>query len=124
MFEIINMLLNGTPEYVPEIKGLSMMEAQPIKTLEALKEPRFMNTHIPVRHLPRKHIENGYKIVHVIRNPKDVMVSFFNHQKIDRSTSTSEFPGTWEDYVKDTCLNIHSKIIPSIYHNSVADNNT
>jgi hypothetical protein len=74
------MLLNGRAEYVKEGKESLFMEAmEDMSTIDSLKSPRVLNTNLPFRWLPKKHVESGGKIIHVIRNPKDVCVSLYYH---------------------------------------------
>ena len=76
------MLINGNTEYRNETKRALEPENIPdVKYLDTLKSPRILNTHVPFRWLPKKHIENGGKIVHVMRNPKDVYVSLYHYIK-------------------------------------------
>ncbi|XP_069131648.1 sulfotransferase 1B1-like [Argopecten irradians] len=107
--EIVSMILQGGTEYTKGHKGGAMMERD-VDQLNDLPSPRFINTHFAFRHLPKKHVENGYKIIHVSRNPKDVMVSFYHHALNDPFAACAEedFPGTWSDYIQDMCENRHN----------------
>jgi hypothetical protein len=74
------MLLKNKAEYVKEIKEFCFLESIPdIKSLNNIASPRALNTHAPYRWLPQEHLQNGGKIVHVLRNPKDIAVSLFYH---------------------------------------------
>nr|XP_022907976.1 sulfotransferase family cytosolic 1B member 1-like [Onthophagus taurus] len=56
----------------------------PITHVDNLPSPRYIKTHLPWCLLPLQ-IQTGAKkpkIIHVIRNPKDVVVSFFNHAQL------------------------------------------
>ena len=99
-WEIINMLLQGSPEYHRDSKTSFMLEAIPdLKALGAVPSPSVLNTHLPYRWLPRKHVENGGKIVHVIRNPKDVCVSMYHFLKGIPYMGTNIDKVTWEQYL-------------------------
>eukprot|EP00105_Crassostrea_gigas_P039065 XP_019923213.1 PREDICTED: sulfotransferase family cytosolic 1B member 1 [Crassostrea gigas] len=90
VWEIICMLLQGTTSFVKEGKGSQFLEAlDDLNLINKMTSPRTLNTHLPYRWLPRKHLENDGKIVHVVRNPKDVAVSMFFHFK-----ETGEFVGS------------------------------
>jgi hypothetical protein len=81
------MLLKNKAEYTKEAKEFFFLEAmRDISKLDNIPSPRPLNTHLPYRWLPKQHIENGGKIVHVLRNPKDVAVSFYHHAR-----NTTEF---------------------------------
>jgi hypothetical protein len=46
--------------------------------VDKISEPRLFHTHLPFSYLPKKHVENGYKIIYVNRNPKDRAVSQYH----------------------------------------------
>ncbi|XP_062599951.1 sulfotransferase 1E1-like isoform X1 [Saccostrea cucullata] len=97
LWEIICMLLKGKAEYMKEAKTSVFLEAIPdINDINDLPSPRILNTHVPYRWLPKQQVENGGKIVHVIRNPKDVAVSLYHFTK-----SSGSIP---EDYHFETYL--------------------
>jgi len=56
-----------------------MLELQPVEKINRLPSPRIINTHLPPHLLPAGILKTRCKVVHVIRNPKDVTVSAFNH---------------------------------------------
>ncbi|XP_062599952.1 sulfotransferase 1E1-like isoform X2 [Saccostrea cucullata] len=117
LWEIICMLLKGKAEYVTEAKTTVFLEAIPdIRDINDLPSPRTLNTHVPYRWLPKQHVENGGKIVHVIRNPKDVAVSLYYQFKTSgRIPEDCPFQtfleqiflgpacpmGSWFEYVKE-----------------------
>lgn len=84
------MLLQGATSFVKEGKGSQFLEAlDDLNLINKMTSPRTLNTHLPYRWLPRKHLENDGKIVHVVRNPKDVAASMFFHFK-----ETGDFIGS------------------------------
>ena len=94
------MLLQGTTEYHRDSKLSFQLEAMTDqKDLDTLPSPRVLNTHLPFRWLPRSHIENGGKIVHVVRNPKDVYVSAYHFLKGIPTIGTNIDKMTWEQYL-------------------------
>ncbi|XP_062599950.1 sulfotransferase 1B1-like [Saccostrea cucullata] len=83
IWEVVCMLLKGKAEYAKETKEYLFLEAIPdMSVVHNLASPRPLNTHIPYRYLPKQHVQNGGKIIHIIRNPKDVAVSLY-HQLLD-----------------------------------------
>ncbi|XP_061179015.1 sulfotransferase 1E1-like [Saccostrea echinata] len=79
IWEIVCMLLKGRAEYAKETKEFLFLEAIPdMSVVHNLASPRPLNTHFPYRWLPKQHVQNGGKIVHIIRNPKDVAVSLYH----------------------------------------------
>ncbi|XP_032786849.2 sulfotransferase 1E1 [Daphnia magna] len=52
----------------------------PYPGLAAIKKtegPRFIKTHLPLSLLPKSALENGTKVIYIVRNPKDVAVSYY-----------------------------------------------
>ncbi|XP_022301726.2 sulfotransferase 1B1-like [Crassostrea virginica] len=83
VWETVSMILKRKAEYSKEPKEFLFLEGVPdLDVVRNLPSPRPMNTHLPYRWLPTQHIENGGKIVHVLRNPKDVCVSLFHHAQL------------------------------------------
>uniref|UniRef100_K1PZN7 Sulfotransferase 1C3 n=1 Tax=Magallana gigas TaxID=29159 RepID=K1PZN7_MAGGI len=81
-WEILTMLLKQRAEYSKEPMECFFLEAMPdFNFVHNLPSPGIFNTHIPIRWFPNQHIENGAKIVHVLRNPKDIAVSMYHHFK-------------------------------------------
>ena len=104
------MLVQGTTDYRKESKEAVMLEMVPdLEVIRAEKSPRILNTHFPFRYLPKKHRENGGKIVHVRRNPKDVYVSLYYFLK---SFGALKKEGgedmKWEEFF-NLAINGHSK---------------
>lgn len=96
IFEITKMLLNNAVDFV-ESKGRRMLEMIPdLSELDSVPAPRVLFTHVPFQYLPKKHIENKGKIVHIVRNPKDVMVSFYHHAQHDKFVIDLKLP--WNEY--------------------------
>lgn len=108
VWEIVGMLLRGEATYVKEGKESMFLEAlDDLDTINQMASPRPLNTHVPFRWLPRRHIENGGRIVHVVRNPKDVAVSMFYHFK-----GSGEFVNS-ESVQFDDCINRMLSTAPS-----------
>lgn len=110
------MLLQGATAFVKEGKGSQFLEAlDDLNLINKMTSPRTLNTHLPYRWLPRKHLENDGKIVHVVRNPKDVAVSMFFHFK-----ETGEFIGSekldFDDRVNSMLSDAPSKFLLAEAH--------
>ena len=105
------MLQQGSTDYYRESKEAFMLEAMvDLKELDKVPSPRVLNTHLPYRWLPRKHIENGGKIVHVIRNPKDVNVSLFHFLRGIPDIGTNIDKMTWEQYLDNLVFSSDGKV--------------
>ena len=66
-----------------------------IKTYLKLPSPRVMKSHMHYEHL-RDVIGNGVKVIHVVRNPKDVLVSFYHFYRM--TVDYCFFEGSWGDF--------------------------
>lgn len=81
--EIIGMLFKGKAELSQTIVGTFIELSPSLADLNSSPDPRFLKTHLPIRFLPKKHLENNYRMIHVIRNPKDVCLSYRHHTSRD-----------------------------------------
>nr|KAG5713242.1 hypothetical protein BaRGS_007769 [Batillaria attramentaria] len=83
------MLLAGQADYEPRAKELLMMDVTRVSKLDKLHSPRVLNTHLPFTMLPAEQmLSRRLKVVHVYRNPRDVMVSMYHHLKQFRLVGT------------------------------------
>ncbi|XP_044303218.1 sulfotransferase family cytosolic 1B member 1-like isoform X2 [Varanus komodoensis] len=65
--------------------------------LARIPSPRMVKTHLPVKLLPKSFWENGCKVIYMARNAKDVAVSFYH---FDLMNKLHPDPGTWDGYLK------------------------
>jgi hypothetical protein len=72
------MLLSGKLEYSKDCVVNSHIDLVDFDMLNKKPDPRILHTHLPYSYLPAKHTENEYKIVIMLRNPKDREVSLFH----------------------------------------------
>ncbi|XP_020607142.1 sulfotransferase family cytosolic 1B member 1-like isoform X2 [Orbicella faveolata] len=67
----------------------------------ALPSPRLLHTHLTYDVIPKGKAEDTKcKYIYVMRNPKDVAVSFYEFLKPKDSTSVSGFNGPWEFFAR------------------------
>ncbi|KAK3607134.1 hypothetical protein CHS0354_036077, partial [Potamilus streckersoni] len=97
MWEVISMILQGSATTIPDLKENHMIEMVPENHLAALPSPRVLNTHLKFSQLPRDMIEKRCKIVLILRNPKDVAVSFYHHHS--GIVTVYQYEGKWENYL-------------------------
>ncbi|XP_071169135.1 sulfotransferase 1B1-like [Mytilus edulis] len=101
--EIVSMLLHRTTEYNShgELNFCNFECQSDWDRLEKMNSPRFFHTHLPMEYLPRKHVENGYKIIYLNRNPKDRAVS----QYLFLQGKTGVPPMTWNEFFEKFVVN-------------------
>lgn len=54
----------------------------PLRMIEHLRRPRFIKSHLPVDLLPSQLWTVKPKIIYVVRNPKDVAISYYYHHRL------------------------------------------
>uniref|UniRef100_A0A8C9WP79 Sulfotransferase n=1 Tax=Scleropages formosus TaxID=113540 RepID=A0A8C9WP79_SCLFO len=64
--------------------------------LSLLTSPRLIKTHLPVQLVPQSFWEQNCRMIYVARNPKDIMVSYYH---FDRMNKIQPDPGAWEEYI-------------------------
>ncbi|XP_071797714.1 amine sulfotransferase-like [Asterias amurensis] len=64
--------------------------------------PRFIKSHLPSQLLPPQVWEKKIKMVYVIRNPKDTIVSFFHHGNLTAPHRNYQFDDVFERFLKNT----------------------
>ncbi|XP_067655995.1 sulfotransferase 6B1-like [Haliotis asinina] len=76
-FELVRMLLRGKAEVSPHEKDSQTLEVQPEEVLSCLPSPRILNTHVQFHLLPAQVRKKKTKIIYLMRDPRDVIVSRF-----------------------------------------------
>ncbi|KAL4224388.1 hypothetical protein ACF0H5_017840 [Mactra antiquata] len=97
LWEVTSMLVNQSADRVKLIKETSMLEGVTKEMFDNVVSPRVLNTHLPLRLMPKNFLKQNAKIVFVQRNPKDICVSFYNHHK---KICEYAYDGKWENYVE------------------------
>ena len=68
-------------KYDKDYKVAATMEYRPLGVLNSFPPPRVYNTHVYPSCLPDDVLKKKVKIIHVMRHPKDIAVSFYYHFK-------------------------------------------
>jgi hypothetical protein len=84
------MLQRGNAEYETKTKEAAFLDFQSPEIVDTIPSPRVLNSHYPCKLTPTGIFQKKCKIVHVIRNPKDVFVSLFHHLSHHKEGSESE----------------------------------
>ncbi|KAI8749067.1 sulfotransferase 1B1-like [Biomphalaria glabrata] len=78
VWEVTHMLLHQTTEHERRTKEHLMLEATPdLQTIMDEPSPRIINSHLEFTHLPQEILTKRTKIIHLIRNPKDTLISLY-----------------------------------------------
>ena len=93
MAEIVPMIVNKSTTHTPTSIYSNGLEFHKPEEFDAFPRPRVLNTHLPVHGLPRQILEKRCKVLWMQRNPKDRVVSLYNHYK---SATVAKSP-PWED---------------------------
>ena len=83
-------------KFLPIEIGSAAGVSERITTWQALLSPRVIPTHVPCRLYPQTVLERHCKRVYVVRNPKDVAVSFYHHHRSHKALG--QYQGTWDDF--------------------------
>lgn len=106
MYEIVHMLHNKEANYATKSREAVFLEG--LSDLGPLQSyNQVVSTHLPFQWIPKQHLETGGKIIHVIRNPKDVAVSLYKFL-----VSCNSIEETFEEFLfgyflKEGELDIH-----------------
>ncbi|XP_070204183.1 sulfotransferase 1A1-like isoform X2 [Littorina saxatilis] len=108
IWEVTQMLTKGKAEHDPLPKEMVMVEFNPVEVLEPVPSPRVINSHLFLRQLSKEVVTKRSRIIHVIRNPKDVAVSLYFHML--------QIKGFKDDGVLDLAKGfLHGGISPGSY---------
>ena len=94
---MVRFLLAGDTNLEVIEKDDGFLELFPNDMFDAQRSPRALNTHYWFDELPTDVLEKKPKIIFILRNPKDVSVSYFNHHK--SITEYYEYNGSWNNYL-------------------------
>ncbi|XP_067664922.1 sulfotransferase 1A1-like [Haliotis asinina] len=97
VFEIAREILSGKIIDDNVSKGQAFMEMVPEEKYADFPSPRFLISHLLMKHLPDDVRKKKIKIIIVLRNPKDVAVSLYNFLK---TIPFINYKGEWKNFVR------------------------
>jgi hypothetical protein len=65
-----------------------------VKYIDGLQSPRIIKTHMPLTFLP-DNVQNESKVIYILRNPKDVCVSYYHFAKM---STEAEYTGNFRNF--------------------------
>ncbi|KAL4719855.1 hypothetical protein ACJJTC_011243 [Scirpophaga incertulas] len=90
--------LNKTEQ---EKQIIASMYRSSIDLIEEMPSPRFIKSHLPLSLLPPSLLDTC-KVVHVARDPRDVVVSYYYHCKLFLNTNfTGDFNTFWKFFINN-----------------------
>nr|XP_034840366.1 uncharacterized protein LOC117996417 [Maniola hyperantus] len=85
--------------------------------IESMASPRFIKSHLPLSLLPPSLLDKT-KVVYVIRDPRDVAVSFYHHLKLMMKVPTDyEFKKYWECFISDIRTTLTQELVWLVCNN-------
>ncbi|XP_042296130.1 sulfotransferase 2B1-like [Sceloporus undulatus] len=102
MLEILGLIQHsGDPSWISSIPvwdrspWIEMSDC--LDTALKYPPPRFLTSHLPIQHFPKSFHHSKAKVIYVLRNPKDVLVSNYHFSK---SFKGFQDPGTMEEFLE------------------------
>ncbi|XP_046579030.1 sulfotransferase 1A1-like isoform X1 [Haliotis rubra] len=97
VWEVTRLLVTGQTVQDNVEKGAGMIEYMPQEDVTSLPSPRILNSHFKLKLLPQDILKKRCKILYVMRNPKDIVVSYYNFM---RGLPHYKYTGKWENYMQ------------------------
>ncbi|XP_013417154.1 sulfotransferase 1A2 [Lingula anatina] len=112
VWEITTMLTKNMTELTDLPKQESMIELMTDEALESLPSPRVLNNHFPNWLYPKEALTKN-KFIHVIRNPKDALVSYYH---MAQGLKNFNYSGTWSGYFEFVMARQNTGLKPIDYN--------
>ncbi|XP_053375866.1 sulfotransferase 1A2-like isoform X3 [Mercenaria mercenaria] len=97
LWEMLMMMMVKSGQIMEGRKSQGMIDAVPTEVVENLPSLRILNSHLKIKYLPKEAFEKKLKMILLVRNPKDVVVFFYNQTK---GIKGYEYEGKFENYVQ------------------------
>ena len=96
MWEMVSMLLNNNTQTIPRNKETHMLEYATMDELDRLPSRRVFNTHFRFHQLPEDLKTKRCQIIYLLRDPRDVSVSFY---QLQLAHAHYDYKGKWHDWL-------------------------
>ena len=99
VWEILHMILNQNTKFTDRIwsrHNIDIWGKDVQKKMDALEAPRVFGSHLLPQRLPKVISQKPIKIVYPIRNPKDVLTSWFKVSS--KLIPGQNWPGDWDQF--------------------------
>jgi len=96
-------------QHTVQVAGTFSMDS--MDQVKNLKSPRVIKTHLSIDMLPEQVLQKKAKVIYVTRNPRDAVVSFFNHWRI-----LENYTGTFEVFLSAFLADVCGYYTPFIQH--------
>ncbi|XP_046356479.2 sulfotransferase 1C4-like [Haliotis rufescens] len=99
LWEVTSMLLQGSANAIPHSKSELMVEFRTQEVIDAFPaSPRVLNTHVRYNQLPLQAREKKCRLIYLLRNPKDVALSYYHHHRSFKKVYGG-YSGSFNDYL-------------------------
>ncbi|XP_012940564.1 sulfotransferase 1A1-like [Aplysia californica] len=99
-FEVLTMIQQQSTDFAKDYYYRRVMECigdTITEKLSSFPSPRILALHTRMSRLPKKTVEKKVKVVYILRNPKDVLVSWYRLSYAAKLPENG-FRGTWEEF--------------------------
>lgn len=99
-FEIVSMILSQTTNFDHDhfySRLIESLGSEVASMIEGIRSPRNITTHCRIYNIPEQATEKRIKLIYVLRNPKDVLVSMYNFVT-NLLYEGSRFTGSWNEF--------------------------
>ena len=108
--QFLYMILNGSAAMVPKSKMIDFIDCQPPANFQDRPSPRVILTHLAMDQIPQDVFRKKSKIIVMIRNPKDVITSYYYHLCKFTKVYETHPPPSFSD-VLELCMSGEGKIL-------------
>ncbi|XP_033737811.1 sulfotransferase 4A1-like [Pecten maximus] len=85
VFNMVRMIQTNTLKYISD---LAMIEFEDVGRSANIKSPRLFATHLTYPFIPKAAKEGQLKLIYVLRNPKDVVCSYYKYMSQIKARAT------------------------------------